>query len=91
MTTKEDVEQKLAEVLFAIEAHTDAINKLTQEQYEQPNYNCRVIKGQLQFDTTNLIRVQLKKSTSGVAVVRGHANLVIEEEYSDIEYYDRIS
>ena len=37
MTTKEDVEQKLAEVLFAIEAHTDAINKLTQEQYELMN------------------------------------------------------
>lgn len=33
MTTKEDVEAKLAEVLQKLGEHTDAINILTQEQY----------------------------------------------------------
>ena len=62
---------------------------ITKDQYEHPNYNCRVVNGKLQFDIANQIRVQLKRSTSGVPVVKGYANLVVEEEYPDIEYYDR--
>lgn len=66
---------------------------ITREQYERPNYNCRVINGKLIFDTTNQFRIQLTKSDSGVAVVAGHANLVIEdnETYTPNEYYNRIS
>ncbi len=37
MTTKEDVEAKLAEVLRKLDEHTDAINQLTREQYELMN------------------------------------------------------
>lgn len=37
MTTKEDVETKLNEILKEIGDHTDAINKLTKEQYELMN------------------------------------------------------
>lgn len=37
MTTKEDVEAKLAEVLKKLGEHTDAINQLTREQYELMN------------------------------------------------------
>lgn len=37
MTTKEDVEAKLAEVLKELQIHTDAINTLTREQYELMN------------------------------------------------------
>lgn len=37
MTTKEDVEQKLAEILAEIKTHTDAINDLTREQYQLMN------------------------------------------------------
>lgn len=37
MTTKEDVEAKLNEVLKQIGEHTDAINLLTREQYELMN------------------------------------------------------
>ncbi len=37
MTTKEDVEAKLAEVLQKLGEHTDAINLLTKEQYELMN------------------------------------------------------
>jgi len=64
---------------------------ITREQYDLPNYNCRVVRGKLQFDLENKFRVQLKKSTSGVPVVKGYAALVAEEEYPEIEYYDRVS
>ena len=64
---------------------------ITKEQYELPNYNCRVINGKMVFDIENLVRVQLAKSTSGVAVVAEYPNLVAEEEYPEIEYYDRVS
>ena len=64
---------------------------ITKEQYDLPNYNCRVVNGKLLFDTDNHFHVQLKKSTSGVSVVKGYAALVAEEEYPEIEYYDRIS
>lgn len=62
---------------------------ITQEQYNCPNYNCKVVGGKLQFDLGSQFHVQLKKSTSGVPVVKGYANLVVEEEYPEIEYYDR--
>ena len=64
---------------------------ITQEQYNNPNYNCRVVNGKLQFDLGESFHVQLRKSTSGVAVVKGYASLVVEEEYPEVEYYDRIS
>ena len=65
---------------------------ITKEQYEKPNYNCKVISGKLQFDLKDQFRVQLKKSDSGVAVVRGHAGLVLENDtYEEVEYYDRNS
>lgn len=35
--TKEDVENRLEELLKLIGEHTDVINKLTQEQYELMN------------------------------------------------------
>ena len=37
MTTKEEVETKLYEVLAELAKHTDAINELTKEQYELMN------------------------------------------------------
>lgn len=64
---------------------------ITKEQYDLPNYNCRVVNGKMVFDTNNQFRVQLHKSNTGVAVVKGYAALVAEEEYPEIEYYDRIS
>lgn len=62
---------------------------ISKQQYDYPNYNCRVINGKLVFDTESQFHVQLRKSTAGVPVVKGHANLVVEEDYPDIEYYDR--
>ena len=37
MTTKEDVEARLNEILEQLQTHTDAINLLTKEQYELMN------------------------------------------------------
>jgi hypothetical protein len=64
---------------------------ITKQQYDRSNYNCLVVDGKLIFDIPNRVRVQLKKSNTGVAVVMGHASLVAEEEYPEIEYYDRNS
>jgi hypothetical protein len=63
---------------------------ITKQHYDSANYNCRVVKGKLLFDLGTQFHVQLKKSNSGVPVVKGYANLVVENnEYTDIEYYDR--
>lgn len=64
---------------------------ISKEQYEKPNYNCQIIDGVLKFDVGDRVRVQLKKSHTGVPVVAGYPSLVVEEEYPEIEYYDRIS
>lgn len=65
---------------------------ITQEQYERPNYNVRVTNGTIVFDTRDHFHVQLKRSNTGVAVVQGHASLVLENDhYEEIEYYDRNS
>jgi hypothetical protein len=65
---------------------------ITREQYERPNYNVRVTNGKIVVDTSDHFHVQLKQSNSGVAVVRGHASIVLENDtYEEIEYYDRIS
>jgi hypothetical protein len=65
---------------------------ITQEQYDHPNYNVRVTNGTIVFDTADHFHVQLKRSDTGVAVVRGHASIVLENDhYEEIEYYDRNS
>jgi len=62
---------------------------VTQEQYAK-YFNYRVVNGTLkEIDTSTKYYVQLKKSTKGFPVVRGHAGLIIEdEEYPEREYYD---
>ena len=62
---------------------------ITKEHYESLNYNCRVIDGALVFDNGDNFHIQLQKSTTGVRVVRNNANIVVEDDYTDIEYYDR--
>lgn len=65
---------------------------ITKDIYNRSNYNYRVINNKLvSLDEASTIRVQLKKSTSGMPVVAGHASLPIErnEEYTNVEYYDR--
>jgi hypothetical protein len=65
---------------------------LTKEQYDRPNYNVRVTNGTIVLDTADHFHIQLKRSNSGVAVVRGHASLVLENDhYEEIEHYDRNS
>jgi len=63
---------------------------ITKQHYDSANYNCRVVGGKLLFDLSSQFHLQLKKSNTGVPVVNGYANLVVEnDEYTDIEYYDR--
>lgn len=65
---------------------------ISKDVYERANYNYRVINGKLEpLDQYTTFRIQLRKSTSGMPVVAGHASLPIEhnEEYNNIEYYDR--
>lgn len=63
---------------------------ITKQHYDSANYNVRVINGRVVFDNNDQFHVQLYKSTSGVSVVKGYANLVVENDYEDIEHYDRI-
>lgn len=63
---------------------------ITKEHYDSANYNCKVVGGKLTFDIANQFHIQLKKSEVGIPVVRGYANLIVENnEYEDIEYYGR--
>lgn len=62
---------------------------ITKDVYDRANYNCLVIGGKLIFDLHHRIKLQLKRSSSGMRVVKNHASIVAEEEYPDIEYYDR--
>ena len=51
----------------------------------------RVINGELKVIDTKLARTHLAKSTTGQPVVKGIASLALEpnEQYQNIEYYDR--
>ena len=57
-------------------------------------YKVNVERKRLEKIAINLgIRVKLKKSNHGYAVVKKHASLILEsnETYLDIEYYDTIN
>lgn len=78
----------------AMSSHNHPVGQyitITKDQYDLPNYNCKVVNGEMVFDTGTQFHVQLQKSNTGVAVVTGYAALVVEEDYPEIEYYDRIS
>jgi hypothetical protein len=65
---------------------------ISKDVYDRANYNYRVVNGKLEpIDTSTSFRVQLKKSTSGMPVVAGHAGIPVErtENYNNVEYYDR--
>ena len=67
-------------------------NYIVVSKDEYDNYfKYRVIKGKMiKIDIDARYYVQLRKSTQGFKVVRGHAGLLIEDEdYTDIEYYAR--
>ena len=63
---------------------------VTRDEYVS-YFQYRVVKGKLiKIDNDARYRVQLTKSTQGFPVVRGHAGILIEDEdYTDIEYYER--
>ena len=52
----------------------------------------RIVNKELKvLDPTPIYRVKLAKADSGQRVVKGHAAVILmpEEEYTEIEYYDR--
>jgi len=53
-------------------------------------YDYYISDGQLKMiDRTSGIRVQLKSSTQGYAVVKNHAGILLEnEDCNDVEYYE---
>jgi hypothetical protein len=63
---------------------------VSKEEYDL-YFHYRIVKGRLvKIDHDAKYRVQLVKSNTGFAVVKGHAGLLIEDEaYTDIEYYAR--
>jgi hypothetical protein len=63
---------------------------VTEDQYNN-YFQYRVVKNSLvKIDSDAQYRVRLLKSNQGVATVKGHAGILIEDEtYSEIEYYAR--
>lgn len=64
---------------------------VTYDEYTRYFDYC-IVRGQLKkIDKAVLPTCQLKKSTTGTAVVLGHAALVLDstETYSNTEYYDQ--
>lgn len=62
---------------------------VTQEVYDHPNYNLmKVINGELAILDPSHHKQALAKSTKGHRVVKGHANILVDETYQgETEYY----
>lgn len=62
---------------------------ISQEIYDRPNYNLmRVIDSELVIIDDSHHKQCLGKSTKGYRVVKGHANLIVNETYQgETEYY----
>jgi len=78
-------------IMCSLSDHPDhddylVVNKETYDNY----FRYRVHKGVLELvDTSPGLRVQLKSSTQGHAVVKNHAGILLEnEDCDDIEYYE---
>lgn len=82
-------------VLCSMSNHPESTQYIVVDRTTYDNYfRYQVVDKKLvKIDQTTRYSVQLQKSTQGFPVVKGHAGLVIEpnEEYKDIEYYDRIN
>jgi hypothetical protein len=79
-------------VLCTMTDHPKNTNYIVVDQLTYNNYFHYYVKDNklIKIDTFPKYSVQLKQSTIGYPTVAGHANLIIEEEqYTDIEYYDR--
>jgi hypothetical protein len=61
---------------------------VSQDEYNR-YYHYKVVKGKLvHIAHDSKYRVQLHKSSTGFRVAAGHAGLVVEDDYSDVEYYE---
>ena len=61
---------------------------VTRDEYDR-YFDYRVVDAKLKkIDRDAVYRVQLRKSNSGYRVANGHASLVVEDDYPDVEYYE---
>jgi len=61
---------------------------VTREEYDRYFDYYVVNKLLKKIDKDSSYRVQLQKSTTGFKVVKGHAGIVVEDDYPDVEYYE---
>jgi hypothetical protein len=76
--------------LGTMQNHPTNTEYLVVSKDEYDNYfNYRVVNGKLKRIVHDSgYHVQLQKSMSGYATVKGHANLLLEDDYHDKEYYE---
>ena len=61
---------------------------VAKEEYEQYQ-DYRVVEGKLKkIIRDNGYHVQLQKSDKGYKTVKGHAGIILEEDYPEVEYYE---
>ena len=61
---------------------------VTRDEYDR-YFDYRVVDAKLKkVDRDAVYRVQLRKSTAGFPVAKGHAGLVVEDDYPDVEHYE---
>lgn len=61
---------------------------VTREEYDR-YFDYRVVDAKLKkVEHDAVYRVQLQKSTAGFLVAKGHASLLVEDDYEDTEHYE---
>ena len=61
---------------------------LVENEYDR-YFDYRVVDAKLKkVDRDAVYRVQLQKSTAGFLVAKGHASLLVEDDYEDTEHYE---
>lgn len=76
--------------LCTMQEHPENTNYLvvTKEEYDR-YFDYYVVENQLKkIDRDAGYRVQLRKSQTGYKTVKGHASLILEEDYPEVEYYE---
>ena len=80
-------------IMCSMQQHPDNSQYLVVSKHDYDNYfrYCVINKKLKQIDIDHGCCTSLKKSSTGYRVVKNHAGIVLEidENFSEIEYYDR--
>jgi hypothetical protein len=70
---------------------TDNWINISRELYITHDWSCmRVVDGKIcRVEPDYFHHFALTRSSKGVRVVKGHAGIVVEDDYSETEYYER--